>query len=305
MRNSDESVLASVADVSRRMAPERLRRWTRRVLGHTDLTAAQKNVVIALSTFADYLDGSDAYPGEINLAEICGLTTRAVRAALASGRKAGLIEQTAVENPRAGRAAVYRLVFNESTTGTAVPVNGVTTGTAVPVNNSITGTAVPVNNSTTGTAVPVNNSITGTATSPSPEQPFLPPSHSPKLLGLRNLGTSPAPYVPDTHTPRPSRFCEDHPQGTKQSCPACGDAREAFKAWQSEQAAIDVAIADAHRREREQLRLNCPWCHGTNNVDVDTDTVEKCDHQTPPRSRRGLSLVPPLPDALETVRAAQ
>lgn len=295
MLNSDDGALAHITSITRRMGPELRRQWVRRVLSSHDLTAAHKTVLVALETYADVYNGTNAHPGETNLAKDCGgITTRSVRAALARGRELGFIERTAVENPRAGLAAVYRLVFVESTTGTTVPVNEPTTGTPVPVNNS-----------STGTALPVNNPITGTYASPPPERTFLPPSPTPKLLGgLRNRGTSPAPCVPGAHKPRPSRFCDAHPQGTKESCPECGRAREAFKAWQSEQAAIDVAIAAAERQERERLRRNCPWCHGTNTLDVDADTAVICDHQTPPRGRRGLSLVPPLPDR-ETVRAAQ
>lgn len=158
----DESFLAHVADIQRREAPERRRQWIRRVLGCADLSAAQRNVLLALETFADYLDGSNAHPGETNLAEICGLTTRAVRTALSRGCELGLIKKTANENPRASRAAVYRLVLS---------------------GEPITGTAVPVKEPITGTAVPVNNSITGTATTPSPERPFRPPSHVPITQG--------------------------------------------------------------------------------------------------------------------------
>lgn len=295
MNGADDRTLAKVASIGRRMGPELLRQWVRRVLGHEDLTATQKTVLVALQTFANYDDGSNAHPGEILLSETCGITTRAVRAAIRRGRDLGLIEQTAEENPRAGRAAVYRIVLIESTTGTTVPVN-----------NSTTGTAVPVNNPTTGTAVPVNNSTTGTATSPSPEQPFLPPRQSPNLLGgLRNGGTSPAPREL-THTPQaPSRYCDLHPHGTCTSCWRCRDAGKAYRAWQAEQAAIDIAVETANAERRRALRMNCPWCHGTNVRDIDDDTAEKCDHQTPPRGHVGLTLVPPMPDVHESVRAVQ
>ncbi|MEX3644483.1 hypothetical protein [Mycolicibacterium porcinum] len=279
MSEYDDTFVARLAD--RRMGPERRRQWIRRVLGCEGLTAAQKTVLIALETYADYEDGSNAHPGEILLSEICGLTTRAVRSALARGRELALIEQTAVENPRAGRAAVYRLVLITSTTGTAVPVKEPTTGTTVPVNNSTTGTAVPVyNHPTTGTAVPV----TGTATSPSPEQPFRPPSHSPELLGvLRNWGTSPAEPIP-THTDRsPSKFCDRHPHGTRDRCGDCANARIAFQEWQAGQAVLDAATSaaeDLDRRRRRQLIDDCTLCDDFGR----DDDLHPCDH--PPHGRR-------------------
>ncbi|SLC01309.1 helix-turn-helix domain-containing protein [Mycobacteroides abscessus] len=306
--HDDQSFLARVADVQRREAPERRRQWIRRVLGCTELSAAQRNVLLALETFADYLDGSNAHPGETNLAEICGLTTRAVRTALSRGCELGLIKKTANENPRASRAAVYRLVLSdEPITGTAVPVIAPTTGTAVPVKEPITGTAVPVYNSTTGTAVPVYNphhrnghdTITGTAVPPT--------KSSTKTTGvLRNWGTSPAPRITeDTHPEPPSRFCDEHPMGTRGNCGNCANARTAFNAWQEHQVLRDVEIAQADTRRRHEQRVNCPWCHGTNLRDLGDDLVEKCDHQKPPQARRTLSLVPPLPGGPENVRAAQ
>ncbi|MGA5542720.1 hypothetical protein ACPCIR_12785 [Mycobacterium sp. NPDC051198] len=269
-----------MASIGRRMGPELLRQWVRRVLGHDDLTPTQKTVLVALQTFANYDDGTNAHPGEILLSETCGITTRAVRSAIKRGRDLGLIEQTAEENPRAGRAAVYRIVLIESTTGTTVPVN----------------------NSTTGTAVPVNNPTTGTATSPSPEQPFLPPRQSPNFFGLRNSGTSPAP-VETTHTPQaPSRYCELHPHGTRTGCWGCKNAGRVFRAWQAEQAAIDVAIA----RQREQLRENCPDCDGKHWITDDNgEPIKRCDHQAPLHDHGTLALVPPLPEPLDDVRAAR
>ncbi|MFN3005120.1 hypothetical protein [Mycolicibacterium wolinskyi] len=264
-------------------------------MGRKELTAAQKTVLVALETYADYRDGTNAHPGQSNLAEMCSLTTRAVQDALARGIELGLIECTAPANPRASRAAVYRLVFAESTTGTAVLVNEPITGTAVPVNNSTTGTAVRVNNSTTGTAVPVNNSITGTATQPSPEQRFAPPRQSPKLLGvLRNGGTSPEPRITDTHTTPPSRFCDAHPRGYRGKCPDCANARTAFEAWQADQAAFDVEIANAAvlaNRHRRQLIANCELCDDFGRISITDDDdggrnekLVPCDH--PPSARR-------------------
>ncbi|MCP3811729.1 hypothetical protein NLX62_05215, partial [Mycobacteriaceae bacterium Msp059] len=234
MPDSDTAALTRIVANTRRMGPELRRQWVRRVLACSDLTATQKNVLVALETYADWDDGTNAHPGETNLSEHCDIGTRAVRAALARGRELRLIERTAAENPRAGLAAVYRLVFDEPETGATEPESDPTTGPASPVNNS-----------TTGTASPVNNSTTGSATSPSPAQPCLPPSQSPNSFGLRNSGTSPAPVEMTQNPPAPSRYCELHPQGTQGGCWGCKRAGAAFRAWQAEQAVIDVAIADA------------------------------------------------------------
>lgn len=92
------------------MTPEQRRAWRRDVCGVAALTPAQRLVLLALETYADYQDGDDAYPGVIRLAEICGLGTRVVEAALSNGRRLCLIERTRPANPKRHHAAVYRLV---------------------------------------------------------------------------------------------------------------------------------------------------------------------------------------------------
>lgn len=257
------------------MTPETRRHWTRFILGCQDLTAAAKTVLIALETFADYRDGTNAHPGEALLAQICGLQTRAVRYALERGRELGLIEQTAAANSRAGRAAVYRLL-------------------PAPAERATTGTAVPVIEPTTGTAVPVNKSTTGTPTTPRPAPPrhhdrhggaAHPPSTSQVPTQVRDWGTSPGEPI-TAHTPRPpSRFCEMHPQGTRGNCGGCANARTAFEAWQADEAARDVAIAtadDLTRRRRRRLAEQCPDCAGTN-MRVHPDDVDlaiRCEHES-------------------------
>lgn len=132
------------------MTPEQRRAWRRHVLGAPELTHAQRLVLLALETFADYADGTNAHPGETLLASVCDLQPRAVRYALGRGERLGLIAVTA--NAKRGSATVYRLV--------PVPM----TGTAVPPIPALTGTLVPVKPELSGTAVPVNAPLTGTAT---------------------------------------------------------------------------------------------------------------------------------------------
>lgn len=262
------------------MTPETRRHWIRAVLGSQDLSTAAKTVLIALETFADYRDGTNAHPGEVLLAEICGLSTRAVRAALSRGRELGFIEQTDSANPRAGLATVYRLL-------------------PAPARTATTGTAVPVIEPTTGTQVPVNNSTTGTVATPSPEPPrhhhrnggsAHPPSttHTPTVVS--DWGTSPAAPI-TAHTNRvPSRFCDRHPQGTRESCGECANARTAFNAWQSASAEQDLALAaadDLERRRRRRLAESCPDCCGTGRrTDPrNEDFTIRCDHGQDPDHR--------------------
>ena len=113
-------------------------RWTRWVLGSDSLTHAQKLVLLALQTFADYPAGTNARPGVATLAVACGLKERAVRYALAAGERLKLIEQTGPANPKRGHAATYRLISS----GTAMPVESVSSGTSVPVENGSSGTAM-------------------------------------------------------------------------------------------------------------------------------------------------------------------
>ncbi|MGH3955388.1 MAG: helix-turn-helix domain-containing protein [Mycobacterium sp.] len=90
------------------MTPEQRRDWRDHVLGASALTLAQRLVLLALETFADYRDGTNARPGIERLVQKCGLTERAVETALKRGRELGLIQRTA--NGFKAHAAVYRLV---------------------------------------------------------------------------------------------------------------------------------------------------------------------------------------------------
>jgi hypothetical protein len=109
------------------MTPTQRRVWRKHVFGHLDLTAAQKLALLALETFADYPDGTNARPGVARLAETCGLRTRVVEGALQQGRLLGLIEQTGRANPKRGYAACYRLVSIR----TAVRVEDLSSRTSV------------------------------------------------------------------------------------------------------------------------------------------------------------------------------
>ncbi|MBI3226612.1 MAG: hypothetical protein HYZ39_16315 [Mycolicibacterium cosmeticum] len=261
--------------------------WSRQ-----ELSAAQKNVLLTLETYANYDDGTNAHPGEKKLAESTGgLTERAVREALKRGRELGLIVRTADENPKAHLAAVYRLSMpSESgfTTGTAVPVNNSTTGTAVPVDNPTAGIPVPVETPTTGTATHHHRNghvaTTGTAVPPTLPAPSL---HQPVES---DRGTSPGQLLAISHTDRiPSEFCDLHPHGYRGKCGDCGNARTFKRAWLAQKAAEDVAIANAEdygRAQRRKLIEACQAaggpCDDFGRVDyIDDDGVHRvrpCDH---------------------------
>jgi hypothetical protein len=104
------------------MNREQRRHWRRYVFGHPDLTLGERLVLLALETFADFPDGTNARPGVAVMAEMCGFRTRVVELALARGRQLRLIEQTARANPKLGLAATYRLVPLPISTRTTVQV---------------------------------------------------------------------------------------------------------------------------------------------------------------------------------------
>jgi hypothetical protein len=99
---------------------EQRRHWRQYVLGCTDLSHAQRLVLLALEGFADFPAGTNARPGIAALAEICGLVPRVVDTALDKGRRLRLIDQTARANPKLGLAAVYRLLPVPISTRTGV-----------------------------------------------------------------------------------------------------------------------------------------------------------------------------------------
>lgn len=95
-----------------------------------------------------------------------------------------------------------------------------------------------------------------------------------------------------THTDHvPSRFCDEHPIGTPEDCPRCGNARTHFVAWQAAEAERDVAMAasnDFNRRRHRMLIEECPDCYGSGRVSTDQDgTINRdgewskpCEHRS-------------------------
>lgn len=160
--------------------------WTRQVIGagREHLTAAQKVVLIALSTFADYRDGTNARPGIDLLAGLCNLTSNAVGTALGRGRLLGLIERTELANRGGGKSDVYRLTLTPIAVGSTSPLTPTTVGV----------TAADYPNG--------HDPITPTATTRLPQRPLGPPVQDQHKTreGERQPGTSPAP-APGTPAP--------------------------------------------------------------------------------------------------------
>ncbi|MGP4054165.1 hypothetical protein ACTWP6_04970 [Mycobacterium sp. 4D054] len=292
--------------ITRREGPYSSVEWRRQVLGATGLSADQKNVLIALETYADYRDGTNARPGDDRLAAMCNLKPRAVRNAMALGRELGLIERTSPANPKRGLAAVYRLV----TTGTAVPVEPSTTGTAVPVEPCQYrhgGTPIPAPpDRTTGTAVPPTfqylpstkgeSPKPGTspaADGPDPDDPFRDSSANSKpataaatAAPARIPARVAALPLPMNHRPKdfpdpePAPFCANHPGGTSEPCRDCGDVRKAHDAWEVARKGWRAEHAAANRA----WRAACDECDDEDGCVKDPDdelgVAVRCPHAT-------------------------
>ncbi len=170
------------------------RPWREYVLGCTELTPAERLVLLALAEFADWKSGADARPGVAHLAAMCGLKSRVVERALARGRELKLIEQVARANPRRNLAAVYRLVSVPDSTRTSVQVDEDSTRTSVQVESEFNPHETEVQ--------PARNGVS-TRTSVQPTQ-----SLTPNQLHQRE-STSALTREPATRNERGHRLPED------------------------------------------------------------------------------------------------
>lgn len=253
------------------MTPAERRDWTRIVLGHADLTAAQKVVVIALSTYADFESGRRAFPGEQRLATDTGLGVRAVRYGLTAAVELGLIERTALPNRRGGRATTYALTM-PAFTGTAVPVNKSLTGTAMPVKDVVTGTAVHHHRhggaTTTGIAVPPTIHRPPHEEGGGPVERSTGGAEGPGAPSPSSDSLHRATAVEYPHGPRCARHrLTEHPP----ACVPCGrerEAAEAAAATAADQAAAERAAVVAAVRA-------CPHCDDFGRRDSD---LSDCPH---------------------------
>jgi hypothetical protein len=291
-------------------------RWTRWVLGSDSLTDAQKLVLLALQTFADYPAGTNARPGVATLAVACGLKERAVRYALEAGERLKLIEQTKPANPKRGHAATYRLISS----GTAIPVESVSSGTRVPVENGSSGTAmqfqVARSDTSSGTGVPPTYSDRLNKSSVWSPEPGT-SSREPHQPGDDAQTSQQSADSNGAHPERPSEFCPRHPGGTTKRCGDCANHRRAAEAWdraRAEEADL-AALARANERQFELDRLAmCTDCDPVGWL-LDPNTREpvepaiKCDHpkltgrtSQAAASTEALILADRLVDAVEELR---
>lgn len=252
------------------MAPEQRRAWRREVFAEPGLTSAQKVVLLALETFADYRDGTNARPGVAMLAEMCRLRTRVVESALQRGRLLGFIEQTARANPKRGHAATYRII----STRADVRPESTSTRTSARVEDDF--------NPHESGFQPARNGVS-TRTLVQPTYP-LTPIHNIEE-GLRQPGTSPD--VPtdsptssqleqsaDGKQPRCARHAHIIDDADVPRCPDCRDARLADEARIN-----DAAERERERRAAEYARIQgCPDCRGTRWLLDDNDQAVPCAH---------------------------
>ncbi len=255
------------------MGPEQRRHWVRIVLAHRELTAAAKTVLLALETFANYEDGTNAHPGEERLAEMVGgLGLRAVQLAMKRGRDLGLIVRTAPANPKAHLAAVWRLTFpptEDGSTGTDVRVEDIYTRTVVQVETPSTRTDVRVetaNTRTTDRQYPnAHDGSTRTSVRTTLHAPSL--KHPPVVEISGGRGTQVGASDPRPH-------CPEHDENSDEPCRKCERRRkwdDAHPGWRERDE------LERKRRIRE-IATNCPVCHGTHWI-PDTNPAVRCTHE--------------------------
>jgi hypothetical protein len=78
----------------------------------------------------------------------------------------------------------------------------------------------------------------------------------------------------------PSRYCDDHPEGTRGPCTACGRARQAREAFDRARADTDHGRHRAERLADYDARRQCQLCddHGYRRL-PDGTTGQVCNHQ--------------------------
>lgn len=105
--------------------------------------------------------------------------------------------------------------------------------------------------------------------------------------GARGRATQPPSVIPpaEENPIEPSPYCGAHPGGTNDKCGPCGAARRQHKAWIADKAARDRAQADARRKVIDA----CQRCRGTGQIDVDDNTVKRCECNPEPAAQPGAA----------------
>lgn len=105
--------------------------------------------------------------------------------------------------------------------------------------------------------------------------PQAPDDDPPPKQSAKNYGETPS----AADDPEPPRFCPEHPNGTRESCPPCGDYRRRHAAWEARQRYRTRAEKDA----RATAITTCRRCDDYGQIDLG-ESVVICDH-TPDMDR--------------------
>ena len=220
-------------------------------------------VLVALQTFADYRDGTGAHPGVETLAVLCAVDERTARRALEAGSRLGLIEMTARANPKAHKAAVWRLI----STGHQCPPETASSGHASPVETQFNRTNQPF--------LPDKNRVsTG-----HPRPPTFPTFPKHQGSDLKSEQDEPLTVDHENHPPPQQQANGKRPRCPRHAhiedddaVPRCLDCRDARLAQEAEKSARD----DQQSAEKTRIRRlidHCDDCdqYGRLWDDVDTD----------------------------------
>lgn len=105
------------------------------------------------------------------------------------------------------------------------------------------------------------------STGDSPGESLYPDPTRPSVVtqeGVYPVGSGPD----STHTPTP--FCDKHPNGTRDRCGDCANARRAFDAWKVDQADREREATEAVEADRRTIREaidDCPDCDDFGRLD--------------------------------------
>lgn len=240
------------------MTPEQRYKWRLHVLGAKGLPPAQRLVILALENYANWSDGTNAHPGVDKLARTCGVDEKTVRRALETAwKKLGLIEQTVRANPKAGNAAVWKLV---------------STGLGSPLETDFNRTGKSTRRDFKRTAQSISSGLQSPPTTPRPHQ----------KRGLRHGGTElddPDAYAINPVSQRQSANgdasatrCAKHAHiapdaWVGENCHDCAARRKAAKASEAERKSAAI-----------QTIKDCPHCDDLGRVEIVTDGIEELAH---------------------------
>lgn len=242
------------------MNREERRAWRRYVLGCQQMTHGERLVLLALETFTDYRDGTNAHPGVAVLAQICNVSDRLVKQALDHGRQLGLIAQTARANPKAHKSATYKLL----STCSSVHVETDSECSSVHVETDFN-----VQNSDFN----VQKDGVSKCTSVHTTYPLTPSQLTPES-DARASSAAQLPAVPDSHPPpvngnqannndhividaEPPKHCRAHmPFGTSEPCGGCKIARLNHDDWNDRRVSARVCqlLDDQQKRQEAEER---------------------------------------------------